>query len=72
MFAAWPTIPANPDRFLLGTSAGQMFESQDGGNSWAPFAHLGPGDDYVLDHIIFDPAHPATLYVAGVEPVQRR
>ena len=29
------------------------------------FAHLGPGDDYVLDHIIFDPAHSATIYVAG-------
>ncbi len=24
-----------------------------------------PGDDYVLDHIIFDPAHPSTIYVAG-------
>ncbi len=35
------------------------------GNSWALFAHLGAGDDYVLDHIIFDPTHPATVYVAG-------
>ncbi len=57
--------PGNPDRILLGTSAGQLFESLDDGKSWAPYAHLGPGDDYVLDHIIFDPTHPATLYIAG-------
>ena len=25
----------------------------------------GAGDDYVLDHIIFDPTHPATIYVSG-------
>lgn len=57
--------PANPNRILLGTSAGQLFLSEDGGNSWNLFAHLGPGDDYVLDHIIFNPAHSATIYVAG-------
>ena len=57
--------PGNPDRILLGTSAGQLFESLDNGKSWSPYAHLGPGDDYVLDHIVFDPTHPATLYVAG-------
>ena len=57
--------PANPNRILLGTSAGQMFVSHDGGSSWSLFAHLGPGDDYVLDHIIFDPSHPSTIYVAG-------
>src|SRR5450759_2708385 len=57
--------PGDPNHILLGTSAGQLFASQDGGNSWSPFAHLGAGDDYVLDHIIFDPTHPATIYVAG-------
>src|SRR5579863_9041 len=57
--------PANPKRILLGTSAGQMFLSEDGGASWALFAHLGPGDDYVLDHILFDPSHSATVYVAA-------
>ncbi len=57
--------PANPNRILLGTSAGQMFISEDAGASWSLFAHLGPGDDYVLDHIIFDPTHSATIYVAG-------
>jgi photosystem II stability/assembly factor-like uncharacterized protein len=57
--------PSDANHVLLGTSAGQLFSSQDGGNSWTPFAHLGAGDDYVLDHIIFNPAHPATVYVAG-------
>jgi photosystem II stability/assembly factor-like uncharacterized protein len=57
--------PSNPDRVLLGTSAGQMFESLDAGKSWSPYAHLGPGDDYVLDHIVFDSGNPATVYVAG-------
>ena len=32
--------PSDPNRILLGTSAGQLFISQDGGNSWAFFAHL--------------------------------
>jgi photosystem II stability/assembly factor-like uncharacterized protein len=57
--------PGDPSHILLGTSAGQLFVSRDGGNSWAAFAHLGAGDDYVLDHIIFDPVHPDTIYVAG-------
>jgi photosystem II stability/assembly factor-like uncharacterized protein len=57
--------PANPSRILLGTSAGQMFLSEDGGSSWSLFAHFGQGDDYVLDHIIFDPSHTSTIYVAA-------
>src|ERR1035437_8919860 len=57
--------PSDPNRILLGTSAGQLFLSKDGGNSWAIFAHLGPGDDYVFDHIVFDPTNPATVYVAA-------
>jgi photosystem II stability/assembly factor-like uncharacterized protein len=57
--------PGDPSRVLLGTSAGQMFISQDGGNSWALFAHIGAGDDYVLDHIVFDPTNPATVYVSA-------
>ena len=57
--------PSDPNRIILGTSAGQLFVSQDGGNSWALFAHLGPGDDYVFDHVVFDPTHPATIYAAA-------
>jgi photosystem II stability/assembly factor-like uncharacterized protein len=57
--------PSDPNRIILGTSAGQLFVSQDGGNSWNVFAHLGPGEDYVIDHVIFDPTNPATIYAAA-------
>jgi photosystem II stability/assembly factor-like uncharacterized protein len=57
--------PQNPDRILLGTSSGQIFESQDRGVSWTRFAHLGIGADYVLDHIVFDPHDSKKLYVAA-------
>jgi photosystem II stability/assembly factor-like uncharacterized protein len=56
--------PRNPDHILLGTSTGQLFASNDGGRSWARFAHLGDGDDYVLDHIVFD-SHDGSIYVAA-------
>ena len=57
--------PSDPNRILLGTSSGQLFQSKNGGASWAIFAHLGPGDDYVFDHIVFDPTNPATVYAAA-------
>ncbi|HVP56066.1 MAG TPA: transcriptional regulator [Candidatus Eisenbacteria bacterium] len=57
--------PSNPDRMLLGTSAAELFVSNDGGNTWAPFAHLGLGDDLVIDHIVFDPTNPKIIYAAG-------
>jgi photosystem II stability/assembly factor-like uncharacterized protein len=57
--------PSDPNRILLGTSAGQLFLSEDGGNSWAPFAHLGSGDDLVIDHIVFDPTNTQIIYAAG-------
>src|SRR5439155_22875020 len=56
--------PQNPNRILLGTSAGQLFASNDGGASWSRLAHLGEGDDYVLDHIVFHP-QDGTVYVAA-------
>jgi photosystem II stability/assembly factor-like uncharacterized protein len=57
--------PHNPDRILLGTSSGQIFESRDRGASWTRFAHLGAGPEYVLDHIVFDPSDSHKLYVAA-------
>ncbi|MBV9435040.1 MAG: transcriptional regulator [Acidobacteria bacterium] len=57
--------PQNPDRILLGTSSGQIFESHDKGLTWTRFAHLGSGPDYVLDHIVFDPSDSRKLYVAA-------
>jgi photosystem II stability/assembly factor-like uncharacterized protein len=57
--------PSDSSRILLGTSAGQLFQSRNGGNQWDPFAHLGSGDDLVIDHIVFDPTNPNTIYAAG-------
>jgi len=57
--------PGNPSHVFLGTSTGSVFVSMDGGQSWANFAHLGSGDDYVLDHIIVDPRNTAIIFVSA-------
>jgi photosystem II stability/assembly factor-like uncharacterized protein len=57
--------PHNPDRILLGTSSGLLFLSENNGASWSRFAHLGPGDHYVLDNIAFDPTDSKIIYVAA-------
>lgn len=57
--------PANPDHILLGSGAGALFESTDGGRHWRHFAHLGPGHELMLENIAFDPTRAATIYVAG-------
>jgi photosystem II stability/assembly factor-like uncharacterized protein len=56
--------PQNADHILLGTSSGQLYQSEDGGNSWARFARVGT-DDYVLDNIEFSPANSKVIYVAA-------
>src|SRR5437868_3030997 len=57
--------PANPSRVLLGTSAGQIYQSEDGGKTWQRFVRIGKGNDYVVDHILFDPKQPGVIYVAA-------
>ena len=57
--------PSDPNHILLGTSAAQLFVSHDGGNTWAPFAHLGDSDDLVIDHVVFDPTNTKVIYAAG-------
>src|SRR6202453_2250627 len=54
----------NPDHILLGTSTGQMFDSNDGGRTWSRLARLG-GDEYVLDHISVDPQNSNKIYVSA-------
>lgn len=56
--------PRNSDHLLLGTSTGTLFQSTNGGRSWSYFTHLGRGDDYVVDHIIFDSLDSKRIYVA--------
>lgn len=57
--------PHDPSRVLLGTSAGELYLSTDGGTQWSRFAHLGTDNDYVLDHIIVDPRDSRTIFVAA-------
>lgn len=57
--------PGNPERVYLGTSAGRLFVSNDGGATWSRLAQLGPGTDYVLDHIVVDHTDPKIIYVSA-------
>ncbi len=57
--------PRNPDHILLGTSSSQLFVSNDGGHTWSRLARVSDGDHYVVDHIVFDPAQPETVYAAA-------
>jgi photosystem II stability/assembly factor-like uncharacterized protein len=58
-------VPDNPSRIFLGTSSGRLYVSNDHGQSWTQFAHLGDGFDYVLDSIEIDPTNTKVMYVAG-------
>src|SRR5579883_3463246 len=60
--------PHNPDRIFLGTSTGALFVSNNGGQDWTRFAHLGSGDDYVLDHIAVNPSNTNIMYVSAWTP----
>ena len=57
--------PSNPGHVLLTSGAGQIFTSNDGGASWELSANFRVSDDYIFDHIIFDPTNPSTIYIAG-------
>jgi photosystem II stability/assembly factor-like uncharacterized protein len=57
--------PQNPDRVFLGTSTGVLFVSDNGGKDWSRFAHLGTGDEYVLDHIVVNPQNTNIMYVSA-------
>jgi photosystem II stability/assembly factor-like uncharacterized protein len=57
--------PRDPSRVYLGTSAGQLYVSQDAGAHWNRLAYLGGRNDYVLDHVIVDPADSSHIYVAA-------
>ncbi len=57
--------PHNPDRVFLGTSTGVIFVSNNGGQDWSRFAHLGIGDEYVLDHIALNPQNANVMLVSA-------
>jgi photosystem II stability/assembly factor-like uncharacterized protein len=57
--------PKDPDRVFLGTSAGRLYLSTDGGATWSRYAHLGSPSEMVLDHIVIDPVNTRNIYVAA-------
>ena len=57
--------PSADGRIYLGTSSGELFLSTDNGASWAHFAHLGAGFDYVLDSISIDAQNSNTIYIGA-------
>jgi photosystem II stability/assembly factor-like uncharacterized protein len=57
--------PSHPERVFLGTSAGRLYVSEDGGASWSRLALLGAPSEMVLDHIVLDPSNPYVIYIAA-------
>ena len=57
--------PRNPDHIFLGTSAGTLYLSTDGGANWSRFARLGNASEMVLDHMVIDPGDPRNMFVAA-------
>ncbi|HEY0510757.1 MAG TPA: YCF48-related protein [Thermoanaerobaculia bacterium] len=56
--------PDNPDLVLAGTSAGQVYVSNNGGRTWANAGSHLPFPGWVVSNLRFDPNHPGRLWVA--------
>lgn len=56
--------PRDSNHLYLGTANGWIYESHNGGDSWARLSQLGHRDDLVIDHIIPDPKDPKRM-IAG-------
>ena len=59
-------MDAQDSRHLfLGTANGWVYESHNGGLSWARIAQIGKRDDLVIDHILVDPTNARRLIVGA-------
>jgi len=56
--------PGDADLVLAGTSAGQVFRSNDGGATWSPAASGLPLQGWVVSALEFDPDRPTRLWAA--------
>jgi photosystem II stability/assembly factor-like uncharacterized protein len=65
-FAADPT---DPRHIYLGTTNGWIYQSRDGGKTWARLASVGKRDDLILDNILIDPLDPKHLLVGAYAPL---
>lgn len=57
--------PIQPQRLYLGTADSQIYVSTDDGDRWERLAAVAPRSDFIVDHIVIDPAHPSRIF-AGV------
>ncbi|MBZ5534464.1 MAG: transcriptional regulator [Acidobacteriia bacterium] len=57
--------PSEPTRLYLGTADSQIFVSTNDGAHWERMATVAPRSDFIVDHIVMDPAQPGRIY-AGV------
>lgn len=62
---SFAAVPGDPNHLYLGTTDSWLYESSDAGASWHRLAKMAGSNSFVLDHIVVDPAAPATIYVAG-------
>jgi photosystem II stability/assembly factor-like uncharacterized protein len=56
--------PSDPRRLLMGTIDGQIYETRDGGATWARIVNFNRPGLYI-DHVIIDPRNPDHIYVAA-------
>lgn len=57
--------PGNHLHLYLGAANGCIYQSLDGGKTWARLARIGNRDDLVIDNILVDPANPKHLVVGA-------
>ena len=57
--------PGNHLHLYLGAANGCIYQSQDGGKTWARLARIGNRDDLIIDNILVDPANPKHLVVGA-------
>ncbi len=62
---AFASVPGDPSHLYLGTTDSWVYESTDAGASWHRLAKMEGANSFVLDHIVVDPAAPATIYAAA-------
>ncbi len=62
---AFAVDPTDHTHLYLGTTTGWLYETHDGGASWARLARIGNRDDLVLDNIVVDSSDAKRLLVGA-------
>ena len=57
--------PHDSRHLYLGTETGWVYQSHDGGLSWARLVQIDHNNDLVIDHISIDPAAPEHMILAA-------